>query len=277
MEECHVVVSASPSLVAIRGYSERMRAVLILVATLTAFVPQAPRYTVVQDGEAHGDPPYMLEDGWQPLLNDPGAKHEWYTTRFVRYERILGPTQLAGRAAPSGVILNGPTGKTANLCTERRFGDIEIYLEFMLAKGSNSGVYLQGLYEMQIFDSWGSTEDMSTSDAGAIYHQWIENRGVGGSAPRVNAARQPGEWQSYQAWFRAPRFDASGKRSEPARFLRVLLNGRTVQNEVLMDGPTRASLTVPEGAEHPLMLQGDHGPVAFRNIHVRPLRPLIKR
>ena len=264
-----------------------MRAVLILVATLTAFVPQAPRYTVVQDGEAHGDPPYMLEDGWQPLLNgtdlsgwgacDAGVKHEWYTTRFVRYERILAPTQLAGRAAPSGVILNGPTGKTANLCTERRFGDIEVYLEFMLAKGSNSGVYLQGLYEMQIFDSWGSTEDMSTSDAGALYHQWIENRGVGGSAPRVNAARQPGEWQSYQAWFRAPRFDASGKRTEPARFLRVLLNGRTVQNEVLMDGPTRASLTVPEGAEQPLMLQGDHGPVAFRNIHVRPLRPLIKR
>ena len=264
-----------------------MRAVLILLASLTMFAPQAPRYSVVQDGEAHGDPPYLLEDGWQPLLNgtdltgwgacDPGAKNEWYTTRFVRYERILGPTQLAGRAAPSGVILNGPTGKTANLCTERRFGDIELYLEFMLAKGSNSGVYLQGLYEMQIFDSWGSTEEMSTSDAGAIYHQWIDNRGVGGSAPRVNAARPPGEWQSYQAWFQARRFDASGKRTEPARFLRVLLNGRTVQNDVLVNGPTRASLALPEGAEHPLMLQGDHGPVAFRNIHVRPLRPLIMR
>jgi hypothetical protein len=50
---------------------------------------------------------------------------------------------------------------------------------------------------MQIFDSWGSTEEMSTSDSGAIYHQWIDNRGIGGSAPRVNAARQPGEWQSY--------------------------------------------------------------------------------
>ena len=164
-------------------------------------------------------------------------KHEWYTTRFVRYERILGPTQLAGRAAPSGVILNGPTGKTANLCTGRRFGDLELYLEFMLAKGSNSGVYLQGLYEMQIFDSWGSTEEMSTSDAGAIYHQWVDNRGVGGSAPRVNAARPPGDWQSYQAWFRTPRFDASGKRTEPARFLRVLLNGRTVQNEVVVERP----------------------------------------
>jgi hypothetical protein len=263
-----------------------VRVVLILAAVVVAFVPQA-RYSVIQDGEAHGDPPYLLEDGWQPLLNgtdlagwracDSGGKHEWYTTRFVRYERILGPTQLSGRGAPSGVILNGPAGKTANLCTEQRFGDIELYLEFMLAKGSNSGVYLQGLYEMQIFDSWGSTEEMSTSDAGAIYHQWIDNHGIGGSAPRVNAARRPGEWQSYQAWFRAPRFDASGRKTEPARVLRVLLNGQTVQNEVVVDGPTRASLTIPEGSEHPLMLQGDHGPVAFRNIHVRPLRPLIVR
>jgi 3-keto-disaccharide hydrolase len=264
-----------------------VRLAVILVAATMLAPQQAPRYSVVQDGEAHGDPPFLLEEGWQPLLNgtdlsgwracDPGAKNEWFTTRFVRYERILAPIQLSGRAGPSGVILNGPAGKTANLCTERSFGDIELYLEFMLAKGSNSGVYLQGLYEMQIFDSWASAEEMSTSDAGAIYHQWIENRGAGGSAPRVNAARRPGEWQSYQAWFRAPRFDAAGKKIEPARFLRVLLNGQTVQTEVVVEGPTRASLTFPEGTEHPLMLQGDHGPVAFRNIHVRPLRPLIVR
>jgi len=262
-----------------------MRLITILVAL--ALLPQAPRYSVVQDGEPHGDPPFLLEDGWDPLLNgkdlggwkacEAGAQNEWYTTRFVRYERILSPTQLSGRAAPSGIILNGPAGRTANLCTERAFGDIEIYLEFMLAKGSNSGVYLQSLYEMQIFDSWGSTEEMTTSDAGAIYHQWIENRGVAGAAPRGNAARRPGEWQSYQAWFRAPRFDTSGKKTQPARFLRVLLNGQAVQNDVDVAGPTRAALTVPEAPAHPLMLQGDHGPVAFRNIHVRPLRPLIVR
>ena len=262
-----------------------MRLVLALLALV--LLPQAPRYSVVQDGEAHGDPPFLLEDGWDPLLNgkdlagwracDAAVKSEWYTTRFVRYERILGPTQLSGRAAPSGVILNGPTGRTANLCSERAFGDVELYLEFMVAKGSNSGVYLQGLYEMQIFDSWGSTEEMTSSDVGAIYHQWLENRGVGGSAPRVNAARRPGEWQSYQAWFRAPRFDASGKKTQPVRFLRVLLNGQVVQTDVDVPGPTRAALTIPEAPEQPLMLQGDHGPVAFRNIHVRPLRPLIVR
>ena len=208
-----------------------MRLVLIVLA-LGALLQQPPRYSPVQDGEPHGDPPYLLEEGWEPLLNgkdlagwkacDAAAKNEWYTTRSVRFERLLGPTQLNGRPAPSGVILNGPTGRTANLCTERAFGDVELYLEFMLAKGSNSGIYLQGLYEIQIFDSWGSVDAMKTSDSGAIYHRWIDERGVGGAPPMVNASRRPGEWQSYQAWFRAPRFDAAGRKTAPARFLRVL-------------------------------------------------------
>jgi hypothetical protein len=263
-----------------------MRTLVTLLA-FAAFVQQPPRYSPIQDGEAHGDPPYLLEEGWEPLLNgkdlsgwkacDAAVKNEWYTTRFVRYERLLGPTRLAGRAAPSGVMLNGPSGNTANLCTDRAFGDVELYLEFMLAKGSNSGVYLQGLYEIQIFDSWGSIEAVKTSDAGAIYHRWIDERGVGGSPPLVNAARRPGEWQSFQAWFRAPRFDAAGKKIEPARFQRVLFNGQLVQKDIDLDGPTRAHLAIPEAAANPLMLQGDHGPVAFRNIHVRPLRPLILR
>ena len=176
-------------------------------------------------------------------------KHEWYTTRFVRYERNSGRRSSPDAPRRAASFSTAPPARTANSVASARFGDIELYLEFMLAKGSNSGVYLQGLYEMQIFDSWGSPEEMSTSDAGAIYHQWTTNRGVGGSAPRVNAARQPGEWQSYQAWFRAPRFDASGKRTEPARFLRVLLNGRTVQNEVLMRTARRARRSpLPEGA-----------------------------
>ena len=264
-----------------------MRALFALMTVALLASPQRG-YSPVQDGDAHGDPPYLLEDGWEPLLNgtdltgwkacDPTAKNEWYAATAVRFERHLGPTQLQGRrGGAGGTMLNGPTGRTANLCTDRSFGDVELYVEFMLAKGSNSGVYLQGLYEVQIFDSWGTSEPMTTSDGGAIYHQWIEERGVGGSAPLVNAARRPGEWQSYQIWFRAPRFDASGKKIEPARFQRVLFNGQLVQEDVNVDGPTRAALSTPEAAQHPLMLQGDHGPVAFRNIYVRPLRPLVVR
>jgi hypothetical protein len=260
-----------------------MRVLLLLAAAL---LMQAPSFSPIQDGDSHGDPPYLLEEGWEPLLDgsslagwracDSAATNDWRAVRAIRFERVLSPTQLTGRGTGGGVIING-TGKTANLCTTREFGDIELYAEFMLAKGSNSGVYLQGLYEMQILDSWGTTEPLTSSDLGGIYHQWIDNRGVGGSAPRVDATRRPGEWQSYQAWFRAPRFDAAGKKIEPARFLRVLLNGQLVQADVDVPGPTRAALTRPEGPAHPLMLQGDHGPVAFRNIHVRPLRPLIVR
>lgn len=173
--------------------------------------------------------------------------------------------------------MNGPLGKTVNLVTDQKFGDVELYLEFMLAQGSNSGVYMHGLYECQIFDSWASTQPPTSSDGGGIYHRWIDNHGVGGSAPRVNANRRPGEWQSYYIWFRAPRFDASGKKIENAKYIRVLYNGILVQENVDLEGPTRSAMDAAEAATNPIMLQGDHGPVAFRNIYIRPLRPIVER
>lgn len=240
----------------------------------------------LNDGDAHGDAPYLLENGWRPLLNgqdlsgwhaQDGKPLEWLTTRGVLWERLLGPTRLGASPAPSGTILNGRRGSTSNLVSDEKFGDVELYLEFMIAKGSNSGVYLHGLYEVQIFDSYGSAEPLTSSDAGGIYHRWINNQGAGGSAPSRNASRRPGEWQSYQIWFRAPRFDAAGRKIENAKFVRVLFNGLSVQNNVECDGPTRAHMEIPEAATNPLMLQGDHGPVAFRNIYVHPLRPIIER
>ena len=146
-----------------------------------------------------------------------------------------------------------------------------MYLEFLIPQGSNSGVYLQGLYEVQIFDSYGK-EALSTSDGGAIYHRWIDGKPVAGSAPRVNASRPPGQWQSYHVWFRAPRFDASGNKTENAKFLKVVHNGVLIQENVDLEGGTRSHMQIPEAATNPLMLQGDHGPVAFRNIYIRPLR-----
>ena len=239
------------------------------------------------DGDAHGDPPFLIEPGWKAMLTgkdvsgwhgqEPDKKNDWLATTGVKFERLLGPTRLGFNSTPGDRILNGPTGRTVNLVSDDKFGDVELYLEFMVSKGSNSGVYLQGLYEVQIFDSWGSTDKMKTSDGGGIYHRWINEQGYDGSAPAVNASRKPGEWQSYHIWFRAPRFNADGKKTENARFLRVLHNGVAVQDNVECVGPTRAHMLIPEAAMNPIMLQGDHGPVAFRNIYVRPLRPIINR
>ncbi|HZT28265.1 MAG TPA: DUF1080 domain-containing protein [Bryobacteraceae bacterium] len=256
-------------------------ALLVLAGCLAA----QPRHQL-NDGDAHGDPPYLLEDGWTPLLNgrDLSGWHglgsgpnDWFTTTAILWERLLGPTRLSAVPRPGGRILNGPRGRTVNLVTDQKFGDVELYLEFMIPKGSNSGVYLHGLYEVQVFDSYGSTEPLTSSDCGGIYHRWINNRGVGGSAPSRNACRRPGEWQSFQIWFRAPRFDASGKKVESAKFLRVLQNGLSIQKDVEVDGPTRAAMEIPEAPTNPLMLQGDHGPVAYRNIYIRPLREIIER
>lgn len=247
----------------------------------------AQKLPELNDGEPHGDPPFLLEEGWRPLFNgrdlagwraqDDRLPNEWLTTRGVRWEPYLAPTRLFATPIPGDRLLNGPNGRTVNLVTEEKFGDIELYLDFMLAKGSNSGVYLHGLYEVQIFDSWGTPEPMRTSDCGAIYHRWIDGKGVGGSPPMRNASRRPGEWQSFQIWFRAPRFDAAGRKIENARFIRVLHNGILVQENVEVDGPTRAHMPIAEAPENPIMLQGDHGPVAFRHIYVRPLRPIVKR
>jgi hypothetical protein len=266
-----------------------LRRVLIitLLSCVAGFAQNSKGPSPIQDGDAHGDAPFMLEPGWAPLFNghdmtgwhgqDPNARNEWFTTSAISYERLLNPKGLTAHGGPGDRMLNGPSGRTVNLVTDQKFGDMELYLEFMLARGSNSGVYLHALYEVQVFDSYGAIQPMTSSDGGAIYHRWIEEQGVGGSAPRVNASLPPGRWQSYQIWFQAPRFDASGKKTSNAKFLRVIHNGFIVQENVEVDGGTRAHMEIPEAAQNPLMLQGDHGPVAFRNIYWRPLRPLIER
>ena len=258
--------------------SKRTLFVTVILLLAVAGASPAQKAAEYTDGEAHGDPPYLIESGWTPLLNGKdlagwhtqnGKPLEWFTAAAVRWERY-GPTLLFGEPAPGGSMMNSARGKTSNIVTDQKFGDVELYLEFMVAKGSNSGVYLQGLYEIQVFDSYGAWERMTSADCGGIYKRWINGQGIGGSAPKVNASRRPGEWQSFQIWFRAPRFDASGKKIENARFLRVLLNDVLIQGEFEVTRPTQGAMSIPEAPENPLMLQGDHAPVAFRNIYVRP-------
>ncbi|MDG1890330.1 MAG: DUF1080 domain-containing protein [Verrucomicrobiota bacterium] len=169
-----------------------------------------------------------------------------------------------------GVFLNHPSGGTSNLTSHVQHGDVSMHVEFNVPKGSNSGVYLQGRYEVQVLDSWGKAE-VQHSDCGGIYQRWIDQQGVEGRAPRINASLPPGAWQSFDIVFRAPRFDETGGKTENARFLKVIHNGVVIHENIQLSGPTRAASFNDEQAMGPLMLQGDHGPVAFRNILIRPL------
>lgn len=150
--------------------------------------------------------------------------------------------------------------KGANLVTEQDFGDCTVELEFMLSRNSNSGIKLMKIYEIQLLDSFGK-EKVTSGDCGAVYKE---------SAPKVNACRRPGEWESLLIDFVAPRFDQSGNKVANARFVKVVMNGKVVQENVEVEHGTNVSRDVKEVARAPLFLQGDHGPVAFRNIKLTP-------
>jgi hypothetical protein len=179
------------------------------------------------------------------------------------------------RLASALVFYNGPKGRTQNLVTKEEFQDVEVHVEFLIPQRSNSGVKLMGLYEIQIFDSYG-VKELTGSDCGGIYpraedtpkYHYLDK----GFPPRVNAAKPAGEWQTLDITFRAPRFDADGKKTANARFVKVVHNGQVIHENVDVEYPTGAAWRLKkEVAKGPLLLQADHGPVAFRNVRVRPL------
>jgi len=175
----------------------------------------------------------------------------------------------------TGVLLNDFDEKArfkpeTNLFSALEHGDIYLSLDFMMPKGSNSGIYLMGRYEIQLFDSWG-VKVPHVQDCGSIYERWDETRpegkkGYEGHPARTNASLAPGLWQHLEIEFNRPRFDENKKKITPARFVKVILNGVIIHENIIVTGPTRASLFQDEVAKGPLMIQGDHGPVAFRNI-----------
>lgn len=182
------------------------------------------------------------------------------------------PRRLAAQPG-EGLIWNGERGRTNDLLSRDEFGDVELHVEFVVPRGSNSGVYLMGRYEVQVLDSFGVEDGgYAGSQCAGIYPRWLDEQNVGGHAPRVNASRSPGEWQSLDILFRAPRFDAAGRKTAHARFEKVRHNGVLVHENVEVTGPTRAARFEKEveTGRGPLQLQGDHGPVAYRNIRIRP-------
>src|SRR2546425_287663 len=135
--------------------------------------------------------PYRQGKGWAPLLNghDLSGWHpshanvsDWLTTDAIHWD-AADAEKLSFQPGPGAIILNGPKGRTADLISDATFGDVELYLEFVIPKKSNSGIYLQGLYEVQILDSFG-VANPGVHDCGAIYERWIDGKGVGGSPPQ---------------------------------------------------------------------------------------------
>ena len=148
--------------------------------------------------------------------------------------------------AVSGILQNGKSG--ANLATDATFDDFKLHLEFRVPKEANSGIYLRGRYELQIDDSAGLPP--SSHHLGGLY---------GFIAPSENVARPAGEWQSMDV-------------SLVGRMLTSELNGTTVICNREIPGITGGALDSAEGEPGPLLLQGDHGPIEFRNIVITPAK-----
>jgi hypothetical protein len=200
--------------------------------------------------------------GWK--AKNP-AKSQWQACAVSWDEKE--PTKLIGGIdnSPGGTnrVLAAVTGGGSDLYTEQKFGDMHLEVEFLIPKGSNSGVYVMGEYEVQVLDSYGKPADkLGMGDLGALYSA---------AAPKVNAAKKPGEWQKFEIDFRAPKFDG-GKKVANATFVKVVLNGTVLHENVEMKGATPGGLTGKEAATGPLMFQGDHGAVAFKNVRVTPVK-----
>jgi hypothetical protein len=241
---------------------------------------------------------YPTGDGWKPLFNgkdlsgwkfrNPTAKKVWKVCDDVRLD-AADATRLAAvgdGGTQAAALLCGEDGRGSDIMTDSSFADYELHVEFTVPKGSNSGVYNRGLFEIQVFDSFGKPK-LGFHDCGALYER---------AYPRENLSKAPGEWQSYDITLSGKKLTLvwNGKtvyKDQDVRYgetdrdafmrlnqenagkpleLRVKLreeNGRYVG--FFGEGGTRSSLDGPD-RPGPILLQGDHGPVAYRNIFIRP-------
>jgi len=173
-------------------------------------------------------------------------------------------------------IENGyATVQKRDISTKDSFGDCQLHVEFatpekVVGSGQgrgNSGIFLMNHYEVQVLDSFDSKTYID-GQCGSIYKQ---------TPPMVNVCRKPGEWQTYDIVFEAPKFDESGKVTKPA-IITVFQNGVLVQNHFALDGSTnfdKPAAYVKHAERLPIRLQNHNNPVKFRNIWIREIKPMV--
>jgi len=176
-----------------------------------------------------------------------GAARQLFNGRDLAGWHTVGGTNQW--SAVSGVLSNAKGG--ANLVTDAVYTDFKLHVEVRYPSRGNSGVYLRGRHEVQVEDSVVTQADAeATGGLGAIYGFLIPNQ---------NAAKGAGQWETLDITL-------------VGRLVTVVLNGKRIICEAEIPGPTGGALDSKEGTPGPIMLQGDHGPVEYRNLTITPAR-----
>jgi len=198
------------------------------------------------------------------LIYTDGKTHSWVASRspklahsenpkWGKEKKLFNGKDLAGWTAmgenqwvvEDGVLKSPKSG--ANLVTDEKFTDFKLHVEFKYPKGSNSGIYLRGRYEVQVADNVGL--EPSSVLFGGIY---------GLLTPNEMVAKAAGEWQEYD-------ITLIGRR------VTIVANGKTIISNQNIPGMTGGALDNDEAAPGPLLIQGDHGPIELRNIRITPI------
>src|SRR4030095_6149117 len=177
------------------------------------------------------DSPFNGKDltGWK--FKGSEAKSKWKVGKAVWDKEAAAKLSVS-----EGDELVNADGRGVDLYSEAKWGDAVIEVDVMVAKGQNSGIYVMGEYEVQVLDSFGK-EKVGAGDMGGLY---------GAAAPKVNASKAPGEWQKYVIDYRAPKFDADGKKISNLKFVKIELNGQILHENVELKGPTPSGVTGKE-------------------------------
>ncbi len=225
-----------------------------------------PEVEIIKPGLTDNDPPadaIILFDGTD-------INKEWQESNFGARGAEPKVKPEVSWVVKDGAMESGQ--RSGSIATKRSFEDFQLHIEWKTPSvvtgdgqdRGNSGIIIQGIYELQILDSYNN-RTYKNGQAGAVYMQY---------APLVNVSRKPGEWQTFDIFYTAPRFKDSTTYLTPPR-ITVVHNGVLIQNNVSIQGPTVSSgipqYKVNEHGPGPISLQQHGNPVAFRNVWIREL------